>query len=394
MKTQAFRLTAFYAAVSLVVLVTASLRPYYNWDMLPYLACAKELETKDPVAVHAFPYAQIEKRREAGDRLFPAAELDSAVAFRVWMKTDAAAFNDHLAFYRVRIGYTSLIYLMTSVGLDPIFASHFISAFSIFLAIWVLFFIVRGRLAPPFQYAILPLSLGLGMMDAARFSTPDALGFLLTMGSVYLFLRKSPLLFALLPLLIPVKADMLIPVGLFAGAAIALRPKHWVLPALSVLASLGLFFFLQSYYGYPGWNALLHTTFFDKMTFQTPPAFEVSRYLRVLFRGGWSLLRTQEFLFFSAIGGLACYAAARQFKGKPLSAMSASPPLLLLAAAIISAAVRLIIYPQPDTRYLVGQYVIAALTLFMFLTPLVSDPTANLDLFNRKRPANGKREAT
>ena len=181
MNAKSVGLPIFYGVVSLLVLLTATLRPFYNWDLIPYLGCAKEFQTSDPVDVHAFAYGAIESKRAEGDRLFPASELDSSNAFRIWMANDAESFSNHLAFYRVRVGYTGAVYLLVQAGMSPIFATHFISAFSIFLSIWLLFLIGGAMLSTPLRYALLPLGLSLGMMESARLSTPDGLAFLFIM---------------------------------------------------------------------------------------------------------------------------------------------------------------------------------------------------------------------
>lgn len=370
----------FYGVVSLLVLLTATLRPFYNWDFIPYLGCAKEFQTSNPTDVHAFAYGAIESKRAEGDRLFPASELDSSNAFRIWMANDAQSFSNHLGFYRVRVGYTGAIFLLAQAGVPPIFATHFISALSIFLSIWLLFLIGRGRLATPLRYALLPLGLSLGMMESARLSTPDGLAFLLIMVAVWLYLRESNVLFLLLPLLVLVRTDLAIFSVLFAGTFFLQKPAKRLLPLLSIASSIGVALFLQSHYQYPGWAALMYVTFIDKMTFQAPQEFGVLQYIRAVAKGGWDLLRTSEFLFFTVVGGLATYLATRIFKGRSLSEMAMSKPLILLAISLACILVRFALYPQPDTRYVAGFYVSAAIALFAFISSENGRVTGNSTL--------------
>ena len=351
-----------YALVSLILLGAGTFRPYYNWDLIPYIAAARSLQTTDSVSIHSYAYAEVAKVPGTSMLASPPPGLDSP--FRALMRNDVAAFTEHLDFYRVRIVYNGLIYLLASSGMSPVFATHFISALSLFFATWVLFFISHGRLATSSRYIILPMALALGMIETARMSTPDGLACLAILLCVYCFLAGSRAIYLLLPLLVAIRSDLFILVVLFSLLLFLTRRYRRQLPALAVslLCSTTLLIFLHGWFDYPGWRAIFYFTFIDRMALTTPAAFGPVDYLRALLKGMWNALLSPPFLFTLALVGVAATTLRRYDR-------STSDWLRLLVVSLLYIAVRLLTFPLPDPRFLVGPYVVVALATLALLWP-------------------------
>jgi hypothetical protein len=354
-------LVGAYLIASIIALLSGIFRPDYNWDLIPYVAAATEHATDSPAVMHAALHRELEQRSGTFLLAKPPPGLDNP--FRALMRNDPAAFHEHLDFYRVRVIYIGLIRLLAATGMSPVFATHFISALSIALSIQILLLIGRRRLSTSSRFILLPIALGLGMLETARLSTPDGLACLVTLTAVYLLLAGNRALYLLLPMMVAIRTDLLLLVVLFAGAMYMGRDERFR-PApiiLSLLLSITLLLFLESYFAYPGWKALFYFTFVDRMALASPPPFGPGVYLRVLARGGWSAFNSAEFLFFIGLATMAYTYWRRSPRWR-------SDGLLLLVVALLYIALRLIAFPLPDARFLVGLYVTTAIAAFLLIS--------------------------
>ena len=162
-------------------------RPVYNHDLSGYLGVVLSYEESDPKVVHSEVFDRLKKTvpPHRFERLVGAAS-DSAPAVRI-LGQDAEAFRQSLTFYEVRIAYTGLIFLLSKFGVEPIFASHAISAVSVFGSLWVFVFMFKGAAPFPYLFFLPLIALGIGLHELAQLSSPDALGLLWLVVGLSLF---------------------------------------------------------------------------------------------------------------------------------------------------------------------------------------------------------------
>jgi hypothetical protein len=356
-------LLTFYAIISLLVLVTALFEPSYNWDIIPYIASAKALETDDTIAIHSFAYSEVEKSNAIQVLSLSIPHQDSV--YRSLMRNDCISFSHTLLFYRIRVVYIGLIYLLYKIGMNIVFATHFISAVAIFCTIWALYFICRKRVLKPFQYAIIPIALAFGMDEAAKLSTPDALLLLVVLIAVYYFLESNIFILIALPVLVAIRTDMIILAILFSVILLWLGITKKTLVFISLAFSIGIYLFLNWYYQYPGWKAVFCFSLIDNMTYADYP-LSLSKYLRTLIFGLWTTLSNAQFLFFYTITGFAWYIVLH--KSNNIKNILKSRIVGLLIMSNLYVCIRMILFPAPYLRFFISPFIMTTISLFVLLS--------------------------
>ncbi len=177
-------------------------RPVYNHDLSGYLGVVLSYEESDPKVFDRLKKTVPPHRFE---RLVGAAS-DSAPAVRI-LGQDADAFRQSLTFYEVRIAYTGLIFILSKFGVEPIFASHAISAVSVFCSLWVFAFMFKGAAPFPYLFFLPLIALGIGLHELAQLSSPDALGLLGWSLAFLFFLRRHSAVLILFPILVLTRTD-------------------------------------------------------------------------------------------------------------------------------------------------------------------------------------------
>ncbi len=355
-----------YGAASIFVFLAGAVQPEYNWDIIPYIACAKSLQTDDPAQIHSFAYSEIEKSEGTRMYAMPGSKWDTP--YRALMRDSDAAFARQLPFYRIRAVYILLIYLFYAAGGSIIFATHFISALAAFAAAWIIFLIARRWFARPYQYGILPVAFALGMLEVARLSTPDALALLIIMSAVAGFLSGSVLFYFTVPLMIFVRSDLLILAILFCLSALFVPGFRRSFVWIAIISSIAAFAFLHWYFRYPGWAAVFRSTFLDRLPTASPPVVKPAEYAVALIKGSWNAVRNPQFLIFTVIVGFALRQARLGSTGGFLVVLMRSKESLLLLISVLYVAVRMVVFPLPDTRFFAGPFIVAAISLFAMLS--------------------------
>ncbi|MDF1853666.1 MAG: hypothetical protein P1U85_22725 [Verrucomicrobiales bacterium] len=251
---------AAFALGSMVLTGFYLMRPHYNHDLSGYMGVVLGYEQNDPELLHQEVFDLIEEKipPHRYERLAGLA-TDSAPSIRA-AYDDPEAFRQTLPFYRVRVVYTGTIYGLYKLGVDPVFASHAISAASVLLTMWVCAFMFPGRLHSPYRILFLFGCLGIGLHDLARYSTPDALGTLGWCLVFYLFLRSRSQLLIIVPILIGIRSDYILLAGLLlAYLFITGCFARWSI-VLSGIISLLIYFTLQAAWGY-SWLQQMHCTY-------------------------------------------------------------------------------------------------------------------------------------
>jgi hypothetical protein len=371
--------TLVFAAI--VGRTVAKLPIVHNWDMLGYMALALEWSVADDVEVHRATYAAAEAELPRETFLYLLASDVRRERYE-----DAAAFHEHLPFYRARVLYTGLVALVHAAGVPLVAATHAVAVGSFVLLAGLVLLWASRALGP---LAGLAFALGLvhvpPLLNTATWATADALATLTTLGALYFALERRAwraacacMLFAILS-----RPDSIVLAGLFC-AALALvpridRPSTKALLAglaLCVLAYLGV----QAHAGEYGWWPLFQISFVEKTAHPAalPTAIDPALYRDVLARQlaalpGVGYFTTEEAVTGSTLVfpwcGLALAGLGLAWRHR---ARSSRPGLLLvrtaaLAALLVALPVRWLLFPQLFDRMLAIFFVAVPLILLSLL---------------------------
>jgi hypothetical protein len=359
-------LTLYYFVFSAALLVASQIRPLHNFDMLAYVACAKSLEMSDESRLHSFVFGELERAvpRSTFER------LTEGTAFRRTITSDETAFGEHLRFFKIRPIYNGSVYLAHKAGVDIFRASYLVSGVSVFLGIWVLFSICLPRLNLLYMYLIPPLGLGFGLFDIARLSTPDGLAFLGVVLSVYLFLKRSPLLLGLLPLCVAIRTDLVIFAAVFAVCLIAAGTYGRPRTATSLGASVALYAFVNSHYGYPGWAVVFHHTLIERLSHPMSQEAVVTAgdYFRALLRGMKASVGSTRLLVYLFVAAASLYAIVGSSTSMRKPKTVGRDAFVLTVVPLSYVILHFAAFPDPDFRYFVPHYVVGTVALFMMIS--------------------------
>lgn len=289
-----------YVSFGFMVCALALFRPHLNWDVLGYSAAVKAYETLDANVLHGFAYGELERVAPA-ETIAKLVPLDTST-YRGAVHADPKAFAEQLTYYRVRVGYVLLVRLLFGLGIDIVTATYLVSALSVYLGILILCAIVLREIHSPFVYVVPLFALIAGTLELAKSSSPDALAFLGVMLASLFFLRGNLLVFAVLPMLITVRVDLVlfcIPLLVY----LAIDPKWRLVSVSSAFALLGVYAWLGAVYGHPRWASIVYACNFGGTPFPltAPPAASAALYGTMMAKGLYAMTIDRAFLVFAAM---------------------------------------------------------------------------------------------
>lgn len=358
---------AYYLAFGLALLVSSQLRPYYNWDLIAYVAAAKRIDTSDPVQIHRFAYEELRRSVPPGTYT----QRVSGNEYQAAVSSDPQVLAEQLRFYRFRPIYVWAVYGLYRGGLDIVFASHLVSGIAVVLGVGLLYALGRRRLARPFLYALPILAVALGLLQIARLSTPDALAFLGVVAAAYLFLEMRPGLVVLAPALIAVRTDLILfTLPLLLYLLLRTGGRRRVAVALAIVVAVFLTWYLPVRYGNPGWLTTFYFWFMERSHVLAGASVSptLDQYLWALVRGIWQAANDGAFVLHIVIAGwtLALIRARGMFEG--WDRLLDSRPAALALICIGYVAAHFVLYPEPVARFFVAEYTLTTLVLFAFLS--------------------------
>lgn len=378
-----YMLLGFYTLVSLCVLVFALSRPMYNLDMLAYVGSVKSLETSDKEVIHTFVYSEA-KRIVPPENLYfllgyaSLNDYESRVETknepvddpRYIISNDPEALYQQLPFYQIKIMYVSLIYLLEQAGIDIYMATYLISAVSMVLGLWILLFTFRPYVHKYLLYTIPIFAMGYGLLDIARSSTPDGLGFLIITIIVYLFTRSNWLIFIALPLAVLVRPDLII-FGFIILAYYLICNKPWRLFSIAgILASLIFYLGFGYYFGNYGWATLFHHSYVEFFIYPADANFKlgITEILQAYRSEIPKILFINNFWFYIAIMILSLFIilqnySANEQKQKPYNLM-----LIVLLSSFLYIIFHYALFPVINSRFFVGQYLLGSIILLYLMS--------------------------
>lgn len=364
-----FLLLASYA------LFLSAYKPFHNWDVIGYIAAAESYEQKDIESLHAFTYGELRST-------LPAAEYEDlaqekglgqgrGTAYRHVISTDSSAFKEQLPFYQIRPAYTGLIYLLHKAGVDIEFATHLISGIAVATALALLYLLSAPFLARPFIYLLPPLGILFGILDLARFSTPDGLALLAVMFAAYLYLKGlKGLLLAVLPALLCIRTDLILfTLPLLFFLLVFGTSNRWKV-ALSAAASLVVYFVIANYSGNPGWSTFFYCSTVQRCThpISMPPTLTARNYFDALSAGTKELVSDTSFIFYLAMVTALFWLIRSRAKVTSWAIALSSPPAVLAVVSLAYVAGRFLILPAEWNRFFTVPYLVTAFSLFAMTT--------------------------
>lgn len=164
-----------------------SRRPYYNWDMFPYMALTAQSTTPFD-STHALIY------RTAKEKM-PSHDYEAIMRRQPALASNSSAFQDALRYFRIKPIYLFSTRTLHNSGVDLLTATWLPSILSYALIGCLLFFWLQRIMIPPIAagatllFAITPY-----MITTARFSSPDAMSALFTFAGLYFICESSVVL--------------------------------------------------------------------------------------------------------------------------------------------------------------------------------------------------------
>lgn len=198
-------ITLLVVSLLLAASVFLSRRPYYNWDMFPYMAVVMNDGDVAFDSLHRSVY-------QTALSLMPPRDFDAISSRQPVLMRDAKAFEDVLPYYRVKPGYTWVARSLFYLGVNPLAATWLPSIVSYFALCLTLFFWSKTR-APALPAALFSIVIAASplMTDLARFSSPDMMGTFVTLAGVALVMSSRPHLgMALLTLAVTIRPDAIL----------------------------------------------------------------------------------------------------------------------------------------------------------------------------------------
>jgi hypothetical protein len=271
--------------------------PFYNWDLVAYIASALSYDIQDISLLHKTTYQILEQTipRENYNLLIATNHYQSHVFHH------AIDFYSQLNFYQVKPLYIYIIYVLSKLGIPMVDGTIYISAISVVLSCMLILRWLKKYIPLPLAFSLtIVIAISSRLSDLSRVSSPDALSILITIATIYLILEKKQLKTAMILMLLSIfiRSNNIIFVSLVLCYFIYqnLREKKKQ-PSVYISLVLAItFYFIISYsaQSYGWWTLFYHSfisyldnpLYFD-MRFSFSVYFDVLRdAAKTLFIGG------------------------------------------------------------------------------------------------------------
>ncbi len=276
----------FIATYCIAQFAHTLLNPSEVWDMLGYAASVHSLTGASSAEIHATVFSDLKAYATPAEYQ----ELTSSTPYRITMSTDPEAFSQQIPFYKIRLLYVFLLLALTKCGIGMYEATHILSAAFANAGILVLFLGLRNYVhsvlwivVPVFFYGITTNQLLIQQGGV------DTFAFFWMSLTVVCYLRGSKFMLPALALCVLVRTDLIIHAALMFTVLLLTDKTIRTQVVLWGLATLVIYFTVNTWAGNYGWKALIYFVFVTEMS-ATHPAiysahvnFSVSEYLGFIF---------------------------------------------------------------------------------------------------------------
>jgi len=251
------RRRAVFARLLIIVFTAAAVfaigvrYPYYNWDIVGYVAAAYHQDGLRGDALRDRTFDDV--KNEVGPGMF---QHLTEGPYRQTVYEDSRALEQQVPFYTVKIGYLVLVRVAGRLGLSYAQSTFWVSALFSALSVVVIGMITqRVQLSP----LVVPLvAFGAGHSEVARGSLPDAPACFLALIAVYFALGRSRWLYVVSALLPLMRTDYVIFSALLMTCRFLSGERRYALTSL--LASVAAYVGVSAAWGGYGWLKLFNFT--------------------------------------------------------------------------------------------------------------------------------------
>lgn len=380
-KRRRFLQLAFISLFCLLFGFLALSSPTLEWDMLAYVANATSYLTNLPFTdIHALVYTQLSESVSAEDY----SRLVGTVSREIIADDPEAFRQTSIFFYDSRVVYIGLLSGLIHLGLDPFFATYFISTICMIICIFLLANLLPKPLPYGVCFAIPFVALSFGLFELARFSSPDALAALVTVLMYWLLFRSKWYLLLLLPLSIFVRTDLILMAAIFHAYLFLTARFPKVLVVISGLATVGVYLFINNYLveGDP-WSSLIGYNFGDKPTHPENYTFVVTfeNYLSYLLQGMRTFSYEPRFFMFGALTvvGLSMFTARFIYHADQPVSIAHKNLLFLLVSSALYVLLHFLLFPVNWLRFYAAQYSLVAVVVLWTSLALLAQRNYSAD---------------
>lgn len=340
-------------------------RPYYNWDMLPYMAIALRIDNPQIHTVHNMTYKSAKEN-------IPAREYGFLISsdYRKRMAESPASFHRQLPFYIVKPLYIGLVYLFYKSGISLPVSTVLPSVVAYFLIGLLLLHWLAKYLKPFFAIAGgLLIMYSTYMMSAARISSPDCLSAFFLLAAIYFIIQTPSLKFMFLFFILAILTRIDNIVTAFTIISFLAFGRTWEKEILIKHYFLMISVMIACYFGITflatpfNWNVFYYPTFATSLDLSKKihSTFPLREYFSLMYSKAITAVvfsHITTFIFIVLLIFVPWRGHVRKFTFDQLFA-------LLLVSTII---VRFILFPDLSDRFYTAFY----LTILMLLVRKIS----------------------
>ena len=335
---------AYLLGWALFIFYTGVTKPYYNWDVIGYVASAYELSGLSGEALRDSTYEDI--RSAVPHPGYFLALTDENLVYQSTVYEDPSALQQHLPFYKIRYVYVWATYALGQLIESFAQATVLISAtagFLIVLTSGILFWNAGSVVAFLF---VSPAVFFAGAAKLSRLSTPDAITALAAVFLCALILARKHIAAAFLIALLPIfRTDYLI----FALAASFILFLHGSsrLAVLSASFAFLTYFAVNHFAGNYGYAVIFNFTLIDMGSspypLQMPISDDVRDYIEAYIRGIRKLIYTPEIYLCPIITAVVIFLTSTQDRYR-------NRFFIIYFACLFFAVVHFLLFPSAFPR--------------------------------------------
>lgn len=229
--------------------------PYYNWDIIGYVAAAYKSDGNNEKELTRRVFEDLSGEISSDMFLY----LTGSMPYNKYRSTtykDPSSLEEQIPFYSIRTMYLLAMkafnYLGFSYSSSTYLVSAFFASFSVLLISGILF---HQKIPQIFLPLIVIFS---GIADLSRYSTPDSTACFIALAFIFFYLRKNPLALAFATLLPLARTDFVLFSLLAALAGFNSLSKLWSI--ISFITSLILYFAINKINGNYGFLTIFNFT--------------------------------------------------------------------------------------------------------------------------------------
>ena len=346
-----------------------------NWDMLGYAASALNISEQNSGDIHEHVYTEL--RNYVSSDEFD--RLTKNNSYRETMYADADAFMQQVPYYKIRVIFVGLIYVLAGFGVNIFAAGHMVSAAAASLGLLVFFYAYREIINPVYFKLLLPVLFVLvGVLDVGQKITADSLAFLWVALICWAFIKKHWFILPLLVTAVLIRTDLILLVALMLVYLFLFRPAQRFQVMVAAIATACLYVGVNKLAGNYGWSTVFYYVFVSDMSATHPQEFmklglSLEQYFSAIFNNIFNVINENRFLLFVLNVSLQlilffCLNNIRKSVWEIYAMLLRNPVIALTLMSCGYLVLHFLLFPVLWSRFFVGQYMIAALGLFYMMT--------------------------